>query len=127
MEVTLQQILRASLGRNVETVIDREALVSPVISRFYQPFFSNVSSRSSKSLTGKLEEEPHDMETDDLPVVNMHKRPRFDRNSNTEFSHTYTSASAIWQTKLDKAANCKPSSKTEKGERFTETLLSFAY
>lgn len=75
---------------------------------------------SGNPLNDEEEDDIIEDETDNLPLPN--KRPRFNRDSNTEFGPTYTSANAIWQEKLDIAAAYKPSSTTEEGERFTETL-----
>ena len=74
---------------------------------------------SGNPLIGDEDDEIEE-DVDDLPSPK--KRPRFNRDSNTEYGPKYTSASAIWQTKLDIAASYKPSSTTEGGERFTETL-----
>ena len=54
--------------------------------------------------------------------VNPQKRPKFNRDSNTDYNPKYTLVNAVWQAKLTAAANYEPSSTTEEGQRFTESL-----
>ena len=53
--------------------------------------------------------------------VNPQKRPKFNRDSNTDYGPKYTLANAVWQAKLTAAANYEPPSTTEEGQRFTES------
>lgn len=57
-----------------------------------------------------------------VPVQNPPKRPRFNRDLITALGPTYLHASAPWQSKLETAATYTPSSTTEEGQRFSETL-----
>jgi hypothetical protein len=50
------------------------------------------------------------------------KRPRFNRDSATAMGPVYTTANEFWQNRLDTMATYTPSSTTEGGQRFTDTL-----
>ena len=75
-----------------------------------------MSSGSSNQLPKEnVELSDEESNNDAQTEVNLQKRPKFNRDSNTDYGPKYTLASAAWQAKLTVAANYEPSSTTEEG------------